>query len=249
MSGMRLNKFLSQAGICSRRRADEYIKAGEVYVNGATASVGMQIAPESDWVVFQGKVVSLGCEELVYYALYKPAGVISTASDEKGRTAVTDLVPSEPRVYPVGRLDKDSEGLMILTNDGELTYELTHPKFEHPKEYEVKVKATGNSPASEQIKDIFAEGIPIEGRLFKANFVRFEDNDSTDNTPETTLLKGMTLYLILHTGYKRQIRYMCEVVGLSITALKRVRIGRLRLGSLGLAPGEYCRIEKSDICD
>lgn len=246
---MRLNKYLSQAGICSRRRADEYIKAGEVCVNGTTASVGMQIDPENDWVVSQGKVVSLGCKELVHYALYKPVGVISTTSDEKGRTTVTDLVPSEPRVYPVGRLDKDSEGLIILTNDGDLTYELTHPKFKHPKEYEVEVKATYDGLAPEAIKELFAEGVPIEDKLFKADLVHCKDNDSKDNVPEPTPLKDMTLYLILHTGYKRQIRRMCEAVGLSIVALKRVRIGRLRLELLGLAPGEYCRIEKSDICD
>jgi len=237
MSSIRLNKYLAQAGICSRRKADEHIGAGDVYVNGAPASLGMRVDPENDCVVFQGQVITPQPQRLVYYALYKPRGVISTARDEKGRTTVVDLVPPQPRVYPVGRLDKDSEGLIILTNDGTLAYELTHPKFEHPKEYEVLVQPQDESLTPKKVKELFEKGIVIEGKQFKADVVHF-------NAPDA---EGLTLHITLHTGYKRQIRRMCEAIGLSVISLKRVRISKLRLESLGLTSGEYVTIQISDI--
>ncbi len=241
MSSMRLNKFLAEAGLCSRRQADEYIAAGDVYVNGQPACLGMKINPNQDQIVFQNKLVTLPPDQFVYYALYKPRGIISTSSDEWGRAAVTDLVPPEPRVYPVGRLDKDSEGLMILTNDGELTYELTHPKFEHQKEYQVVVKPTDDSLQPEQIKAAFQRGISIDGQHMAADSVQFADKCTSDD-------QLLTMHIILHTGYKRQIRRMCAAVGLEVISLKRIGMGKLQLGSLGLAAGQYVRIERNDIC-
>ncbi len=241
MNGMRLNKFLAEAGLCSRRKADEYIAAGDVYVNGQPAGLGMKINPEQDQVVFQGKPVTLPPDQFVYYALYKPRGVISTSSDERGRTAVTDLVPPEPRVYPVGRLDKDSEGLMILTNDGALAYELTHPKFEHQKEYQVVARPTRQDVHLQAIKAAFQRGILVDGQRMAADAVQFADKCASDD-------QLLTMHVILHTGYKRQIRRMCEATGLSIVSLTRIRIGKLQLGSLDLKPGEYVRIKRSDIC-
>lgn len=238
---MRLNKFLAEAGLCSRRKADEYIAAGDVYVNGQPAGLGMKINPEQDQVVFQGKPVTLPPDQMVYYALYKPRGVISTSSDERGRTAVTDLVPPEPRVYPVGRLDKDSEGLIILSNDGELTYELTHPKFEHQKEYQGVAKPTDDSLKPEQIKAAFERGISIDGQRMAADAVQFADNCVSDD-------QLLTMHVTLHTGYKRQIRRMCAAVGLEVISIKRIRVGKLQLRSLGLTAGQYVRIERNDIC-
>lgn len=247
MSDIRLNKYLAQAGICSRRKADEHILAGEVYVNGQQASLGLRVDPENDQVVFQDKVVSSGQQEPVYYAVYKPAGVISTAADERGRAIITELVPAQPRVYPVGRLDKDSEGLMILTNDGRLTYQLTHPKFEHQKEYELTVRRKKTSMERDQIKEVFEEGIEFEGTVMKADRVCFASDNRARGHKQSPAPKLLTMYMILHTGYKRQIWRMCEAVGLSIASLTRIRMGRLELKSLGLKPGEYRKISKSDI--
>ncbi len=237
---MRLNKFLAEAGLCSRRQADEHIAAGDVYVNGQPAGLGMKISPEQDQVVFQGKPVTLQPDQMVYYALYKPRGIISTSSDERGRTAVTDLVPPEPRVYPVGRLDKDSEGLIILSNDGQLTYELTHPKFEHQKEYQVVAKPTDDSLKPEQIKAAFQQGIVVDGQRMAADSVQLADKCVSDD-------QLLTMHVILHTGYKRQIRRMCAAVGLEIISIKRIRVSKLTLESLDLQPGQYRQVSRSDI--
>ena len=240
MARVRINKFIADAGICSRRKADEHICCGDVLVNGESADLGMKIDPATDQVTVCGKPVSSEPEQLVYYALYKPTGVISTASDPHGRPAVTDLVPDSPRVYPVGRLDLNSEGLILLTNDGQLAHELMHPSFEHEKEYEVLVHCPPAGLDRDGIVGTFTAGIEADGELLRADQVSVS-NVSQRN--ENTVL----LRIILHTGYNRQIHRMCEAVGLSVVKLRRVRIGKLRLENLGLSPGQYRQIDRSKV--
>jgi len=225
----------------SRRKADEAIADGQISVNDQTIlELGIKIDPEKDIVKINGRNITLNTK-VVYYAVYKPNGVISTANDEKGRRNITDLVPHSPRVYPVGRLDAYSEGLMILTNDGELTQKLTHPSFEHEKEYEVTTHISGddlrhNANPISFIKKSFLDGLEIEGKLMKADKVFIKEN-----------LKSFTLDIVLHTGYNRQIRKMCAQIGLAVSKIKRIRIGKLKLYSLELKPGEYKQISKEQI--
>jgi 23S rRNA pseudouridine2605 synthase len=237
---MRINKFLADAGICSRRKADQHISSGDVHVNDKPAQLGMTVDPETDRVTFCGKPVSPKLEELVYYALYKPPGVVSTVSDPHGRPTVTDLVPDSPRLYPVGRLDLHSEGLVLLTNDGELAHQLMHPRFEHKKEYEVVVRWRPDGPSAQQVIRQFTEGVEIDGKLMQADQISIAANsDQTENIA--------TLRIVLHTGYNRQIRRMCGALDLSVIALRRIRISKLRLKELDLKPGQYRQITKGDI--
>lgn len=234
---VRLNKFLSDSGACSRRKADEHILAGEVKVDGKIVTLGAKIDPSVNTIELNGEIIKPKTK-LMYYALYKPKGVVSTASDEQGRKTVIDLVPKTPRVYPVGRLDKDSEGLMILTNDGELAQKLTHPSFEHEKEYEVLVSGIKYQVLSiGQVKEQFLKGFKIEGKLMRADIIDvFPIHD--------------TKYLIritIHTGYNRQIRKMCDKLNLTVIKLTRTRIAKLSLDKLNLKPCEYKTINKSDI--
>ncbi len=236
----RLNKFLSEAGICSRREADFLIEKGEIIVNGKPATLGQKVDPATDQISYQGKPVFLN-EKLVYYALYKPVKVVSTTDDPAHRSKITDYVPAAPRVYPVGRLDYDSEGLIILTNDGELTNTLTHPSFEHEKEYEIKIKNQKlKIKNADEIKKLFESGLMIEGHLMKA--------DHAGIVKDKALSSGLLiLRLVLHTGYNRQIRKMCDKIGLKVDQLIRIRIGKLSLNSLNLKPGEYKVISRIDI--
>lgn len=240
---IRLNKFLAESDCCSRRKADEYILAGDVSVNGSVIKeLGVKVDEIKDTVEFKGKPVKPS-QNLVYYAVYKPKGVVSTVSDEKGRESVVDLVPHEPRVYPVGRLDLASEGLMILTNDGELTQKITHPSFEHEKEYEVEVRIMDyelwedKKNIGQEIVNKFTSGIIIEGKRM------FADKVSVDLIRDSLFL----IHLSLHTGYNRQIRRMCDKIGLIVKKITRTRIGKLRLDSLDLSTGEYKKVSKENI--
>lgn len=240
---IRLNKFLAESGISSRRKADELILAFKVMVNDKIVTdLGIKIDPEKDTVKFENK--ALLPSKLAYYALYKPKSIISTAKDEQGRKTVVDLVPKEPRVFPVGRLDEESEGLIILTNDGELTQKLTHPSFEHKKEYEVIAKIKDNKSntintnnISKNIVQSFTKGIIIESKLMQADFAQVSIIHNTN----------YLIHLTLHTGYNRQIRKMCDKIGLEVISLKRVRTGKLRLDKLNLNPGEYKKITREMI--
>lgn len=235
---IRLNKFLSDQGICSRRAADEHILAGKVLVNGKKASLGQKIDPEKQKVVFDGQEIGSAKENKVYYAVYKPRGVVSTTNDEMNRRSVVDLVPKELRVYPVGRLDKDSEGLIILTNDGELTNLLTHPKNEHEKEYEVLVSSIKYQVLSiKEAEKQLLKGLNIEGKLMKADSVKVSLIHDTK----------YLIQMVIHTGYNRQIRKMCDKIGLEVLKLKRIRIKNLSLDKLNIKPGEYRTIKKEDI--
>jgi len=242
MSQIRLNKFLSDAGLFSRRHADSIITSGQIKVNGCVvAELGTKVNPAVDKVEYQGKLVKPG-GDFIYYALYKPKGVVSSANDEQGRQTVTDLLPQTPRVYPVGRLDKDSEGLMILTNDGQLTLELTHPSHEHEKEYEVTVGIQDTGLRKQQnienyIISALEKGLIIDGKMMKMDQVAIKQLDPV----------SFILYSVLHTGFNRQIRKMCAKIGLEVQRLIRVRTGKLSLASLNLKEGEYKQIGRDQI--
>ena len=237
MTSIRLNKYLSDGGICSRRQADEHILAGEVKVNGARALLGQKIDPSVDRVEFKNETVSVK-KKNTYYALNKPRGVVSTASDEMGRKSVIDLVPNEPRVYPVGRLDRESEGLIVLTDDGELAQKLTHPSFKHEKEYELFASETKKKTAStEQLEKSFLAGMRIDGKLMKADSIKVSLIRET----------RYSIRIVIHTGYNRQLRRMCGKMGLEVLKLRRIRIAKLSLDKLSIKPGEYKEVIREDI--
>ena len=229
MMKIRLNKFLSDSGVCSRRAADTLISGGKVRVNGITAQVGTKVDSEKDVVFVGGKKVGVSGEK-VYYVLNKPVGYVTTSSDPFGRKKVIDLVPKSPRVYPVGRLDYDTSGLLILTNDGDFTHKLTHPKFEKEKEYEVNCRIQN----SEFRIDKFKEGVKLKEGIARADKIKILNQ------------KGdmITFSIIIHQGWNRQIRRMCEALGLEVVSLKRVRIGDIRLGDL--KEGEFKKFLNPD---
>ncbi|GAB4524305.1 MAG: hypothetical protein Fur0018_07780 [Anaerolineales bacterium] len=216
----RLQKLLSRAGLGSRRACDDLISQGRVLVNGKPAVPGQKADPQHDRISVDGREIDIQDTEKVYIALYKPRRVISTTSDTDDRRTVRDLVPLPGHLYPVGRLDYDSEGLILLTNDGELTNKLTHPRYEHEKEYLVLV---GRSPDEEQLATL-QRGVVLEDGYRTAPAKVF----TGENIPGT----GTWLTIVLTEGRKHQIRDMCARVGLPVLRLKRVRIGSLTLGRM-----------------
>lgn len=214
----RLQKILARAGYGSRRKCEEIISAGRVRVNGDIAGVGDKADAIQDIISVDGRTIRQA-EKLVYVALYKPRGVISTVSDPELRPAVRDLVPVPGNLYPVGRLDFDSEGLILMTNDGELANRLTHPRYEHEKEYRVLV---ARHPDQSQL-DAWRRGIvlPDGYRTIPAE-VRVERKFG----------KGAWLRVILREGRKRQIREMGSQTGLPVSRIIRIRIGELILGNM-----------------
>lgn len=238
--GIRLNKALADAGLCSRRKADELIFSGAVSVNGQPAtSPGVRVVPGRDTVTLRGSLVPLrgtegGQPAPCWLMLHKPVGVVATASDPEGRRTVLDFVPSpwkERRLYPVGRLDFFSEGLLLLTDDGELAHRLTHPRWHLPRVYEVRVRSEHGQTVSEAALDAMRRGMTLrEGeRLAPVDITVLARADGRGREP------GTLLSMTLHQGLNRQIRRMCRDVGLTILRLKRVRQGPLELG--GLAAG------------
>ena len=208
----RLQKVLARAGIASRRASEEMIQAGRATINGRTAALGDKVA-DSDRIELDGIPV-LRDPNLVHYLLHKPRDVVSTASDTENRQTVVDLVPSAIRVYPVGRLDADSEGLIILTNDGDLTHRLTHPSFGVPKEYLVHVEGIPQRSALRSLR----EGIQLEDGMTAPAQV---------SMPDQRLLK-----ITIHEGRNRQVRRMCAAIGHPVVRLVRVRIGPITDSSL-----------------
>ncbi len=209
---VRINKFLSQAGICSRREADVLVAAGKVVINGRKAVLGDTAGP-GDAVLANGKPVVMAVEHVVY-AFHKPVGAI-TSNDPTKRDTIYDLLPKDlPRVFPVGRLDVESSGLLLLTNDGELANRLMHPRYEHEKEYVVTVD-----------KNMLAE-----------NLTRMREGivlDGSPTAPAKITRMGPRLFsIVLKEGRNRQIRRMCEAVGLIVLRLQRVRVANIRLGDL-----------------
>jgi 23S rRNA pseudouridine2605 synthase len=224
---VRLAKFLAHAGVASRRGAEQLIAAGRVTVDGHTVTDPARDVDEHNAVAFDGEPLR-GAESRVVYALHKPAGVVSTASDTHGRTTVVDLVNSHRRLYPVGRLDADSTGLILLTNDGELANRLTHPRYEVPKTY----RATLGGPAiTDRVLRALREGVELEdGRTAPAKVRRL--------TPHQ-------LDITIHEGRNRQVRRMCEAVGRPVKQLVRIRFGPLELGDL--RPGKARRLSAKEL--
>lgn len=226
MEKIRLQKYFTDCGVLSRRAAEEEIKAGKVKVNGFVAQLGDKIDPDQDTVEYRGKKIMPKKEnDFVYILLNKPCGVVTSAKDEKGRTCVTDLVKCGRRVYPVGRLDLNSQGLILMTDDGELTNKLTHPRHEIPKIYEVDVVG---KVTTEQIH-ILNSSMTVDGYVLlpvKTEFVSKND-------------KFTTLRMTLYEGRNRQIRKMCEQVGLKVAKLTRIAIGSITLGTLAAGKWRY----------
>ncbi len=233
-AGQRLQKVLAHAGVGSRRRCEGYVLQGRVRVNGQVVTeLGTRVDPGLDRITFDGNPVQVEQERL-YYALYKPVGYISTADDPHGRPVVVDLVPTEARVYPVGRLDMDSEGLLLLTNDGQLTHRLTHPRYEHEKEY--LVLARGRLSSSELAR--LAEGIRL--RKTRPARARISQPEPQWRWRGQDVPRGCQwLRMILHEGRNRQIRRMLDAVGHPVERLVRVRMATLRLGGLRSGEGRW----------
>jgi 23S rRNA pseudouridine2605 synthase len=227
----RLQKILAQAGYGSRRASEELIQSGRVAVNGKRAVIGMKADPETDRITIDGRPIKLP-EEKIYVALYKPRGVISAASSPDPRLKVKDLVPVEAQLYPVGRLDVDSEGLILMTNDGELANRLTHPRYEHEKEYRVLV---ARKPDEEQL-NTWRRGVVLEdGYKTQPAQVRLD----------SLFGKGAWLRVILKEGHKRQIREMGRQTGLPVVRIIRVRIGSLLLGAM--KPRDWRHLKKEEV--
>ncbi len=235
MALVRLQKYFTDCGIMSRRAAEEQIRLGRVRVNGSVAKIGDTIEAGVDTVEYDGRIIVPMCDEKVCIALNKPRGIVTTVSDEKGRPSINMLVADLGiRVYPIGRLDMDSDGLILLTNDGELANRLTHPKHEIPKIYHVSVKG---KPTNEQIS-VLRGKMMLDGYEILPVKVTVISNAKYDT--DSTVLE-MTLY----EGRNRQIRKMCEKADLKITRLTRIAIGKILLG--GLPTGKWKRLSKNEI--
>ena len=213
MGVMRLQKWLSDAGVCSRRHGENLIRAGKVRVNGAVVTtLGTKVDPDKDRVEVDGQPVQAQSQK-IYVALHKPRGYV-TSCDHPGQPLVVDLIDIKERIYPVGRLDKDSTGLLLLTNDGRLHHRLSHPSFDHEKEYEVTVDRPIDDGALKQLSD----GLPILGSMTRPARVR--------------RLAGRRFRIVLLEGRNRQIRRMVKQLGYQVKRLKRIRIAHIHLGNL-----------------
>lgn len=232
MEKIRLSKYFTDCAIMSRRAAEEEIKRGHVTVNGHVAELGEKIDPEADEIIYNGKKVKPQTSSKIYVMLNKPRGIVCTASDEKGRDNVTDLCRdvkdrsgNRVRLYPVGRLDMDSDGLLLLTNDGALTNKLTHPRHSIPKIYHVTLK--GKFP-SESLS-VIGESIELDGKATLP--VKVTKVGETEN--------GTVARFELYEGRNRQIRRMCEAHGVRILQLTRVAIGKIKLDKLETGKWRY----------
>ena len=230
---VRLQKFMAEQGVASRRKSEDLIRAGKVKVNGHLAEIGMKINPRKDLVtVGKQKLTNVKNRKMVYIMLNKPRGYVTTVSDELGRKTVMDLLPDFGcRIYPVGRLDKDSEGLLLLTNDGSFTNCMTHPSHEYAKVYRVTVRPAVN----DEILFNLRNGIEIDGRK----------TAPCEVTVLTEEENRVVLEFILHEGRNRQIRKMCESQGLEVARLKRISIGPIKLGML--KQGDYKELSEQDV--
>lgn len=234
MDPIKLQKYFTDCGVLSRRAAEEKIRQGLVRVNGQVASLGSRIDPEQDTVEYLGKVLKMPRQEKICILLNKPRGYLSTLRDDRNRKTVADLVASVGRrVYPIGRLDMDSDGLLLLTDDGELSYRLTHPRHEIPKIYRVWVKGilddrTLKALQSPMVIDGY-QTLPVEVRTLGA-----------DAKTGTTVLQ-----MRLFEGRNRQIRKMCAMNGLSVERLCRTAVGDLRMGDL--PPGRWRQLTPDEL--
>ncbi|MCY3850937.1 MAG: pseudouridine synthase [Acidimicrobiaceae bacterium] len=224
--GERLQKVLARHGFGSRRACEELIASGRVTVDGDVAVLGRRVDVSCDEVAVDGVAVGVR-PGLVHYLLNKPAGVISTADDTHGRRTVVDLVPSEPRVFPVGRLDADTEGLLLLTNDGEMAHRLSHPSFGVDKEYLAQVQGSPSRAAVRRLR----EGVTLD--------------DGPTAPARANIVEANLVKIVIHEGRNRQVRRMCEAVGHPVVRLVRTRIGPLVDRSL--APGEWRKLSALEV--
>lgn len=228
---IRLQKYLSMCAVASRRKAEELIAQGKVKVNGKVAQIGDKISPKHDTVTVSGRKI-VGSRKHYYIMLHKPRGYITTMDDEMGRKCVAELVRDVgARVYPVGRLDKDSEGLLLMTNDGEFANHMTHPSKHIPKTYRVTVRPD----VTEDMLTAFATGMEIDGRITApadAHIIEKQDN-------------RVVMEIVLYEGRNRQIRKMCESLGLEVARLKRTSMGSLKLGML--SPGKWRELKEDEV--
>lgn len=213
MGEIRIQKYLSAAGVCSRRKAESYVRQGRVRVNGKTLSeMGTKIDPEKDRIEVDGKPVA-STSRKIYIALNKPKGYV-TSCDHPGQDLVIDLVDLPERIYPIGRLDKDSIGLLLLTNDGRLHHHLSHPSFDHEKAYEVTVQ----HPIADKVLQQLSQGVKLKGVMTRRARV--------------DRLSGRRFRMVLKEGRNRQIRRMVTKMGHKVIRLKRIRVANIRLGNL-----------------
>ncbi len=226
--GVRLQKVLAQAGLGSRRVSEELIEDRRVRVNGEIAVLGRRVDPEVDVIEVDRAQIGVRAG-LVHYLVNKPAGVITTVSDTHGRPTVIDIVSPEPRVFPVGRLDADSEGLLLLTNDGDLTHRLTHPSYGVEKEYLVEVEGEPHRGALKRLR----EGVDLD--------------DGITSPAKVALLDARLLRITIHEGRNRQVRRMCDAVGFPVLRLVRTRIGTLT--DRTLKPGEWRPLTQDEVRD
>ena len=228
---MRINKFLADKGIASRRHADEMISAGRVTINGAVATLGASVE-EGDEVALDGVIVESGEKKNEYYLMNKPKGVVCTVSDDRGRKTVMEFLPEGAgRVFPVGRLDYETEGLLILTNDGDLAFRLTHPSTEIPKTYMAKIEGT----LTEKDLNPIRSGVELDGILTKKCKAHIVETN-----------KAYTkVHITITDGKNRQVRRMFEAIGRNVQLLRRVGIGQLKL--TGLDRGQVRSLTEQEI--
>lgn len=228
---MRINKYLALCGVCSRRKADELVEDGAVKVNGKVAEIGAEVDESEDSVTVNGKKVSLA-KSFDYYLMNKPKGYVCTVKDDKERKTVIDLLPQNiSRVFPVGRLDYDSEGLLILTNDGDLAFKLTHPKNEVPKTYLVKTEKPVNDADLNKLRS----GVYIDGVKTKKCTVKVVETNKS----------WTRLHITITEGKNRQVRKMFEQINNCVDFLKRIKIGELTVS--GLDRGEVRKLSTQEI--
>jgi 23S rRNA pseudouridine2605 synthase len=225
--GERLQKVLARHGFGSRRLSEELIAEGRVTVDGEVAELGRRVDVEHDEVAVDGTVIGVR-PGLVYHLLNKPAGVVTTADDPHGRPTVVQLVPAEPRVFPVGRLDADTEGLLLLTNDGQLTHRLTHPSYGVEKEYLAEI--AGDRPTRGELRTL-RDGVDLE--------------DGRTAPARASLVGDHAIRLVIHEGRNRQVRRMCEAIGHPVSRLVRVRIGPI--ADRTLAPGQWRSLTTDEV--
>ena len=231
MEKIRLDKFLSDAGFCSKKRAVEFLSANKVFVDGVRVlEPGIKINSQENDVKVNGNLIK-NSEEKVYYLVNKPKGVVSTVSDEHGRATVISLVPEAKRIFPVGRLDENTSGLIILTNDGDFSNQLTHPSFHIPKTYELTIRGFVPKPALEKLKN----GIELKDGLTQPAIVNVINKDKNK-----TILE-----MVLFEGKNRQIRRMCGKLKLELLNLRRVALGRVADNNLKV--GEYRKLTEGEL--
>ena len=230
---VRLQKYMADLGIASRRKSEQMIADGMVKVNGRTAAIGDKVNPKRDKVTVRGRKIAAGAKAKRYYImLNKPRGYVTTMSDEMGRKCVAELVKDIPaRIYPVGRLDRDSEGLLLMTNDGEFANRVTHPSKHVYKVYSVTVRPAINE---EQLVEM-SSGMVIDGKKTAPAEVRVVQREEG----------RCVLEIILREGRNRQIRKMCEQLGLEVPRLKRIAVGQVKLG--GLKSGAWRELTKDEV--